>query len=105
MLIQILDDNRNPLAEVEFNTVQIVRCIKRNSGYAKLTSPITQADIASYLAKPIITTGESYKAQMFEEDAKIKLEAIQNNPGDLQEALRQAQTKIDSLNSTEPETE
>jgi hypothetical protein len=90
---------------VEFNVVQIVRCIKRarqrkfdEDGKPIPFNAITEADIAQYLAGPVISTGESYKQQMAREDSAIRLREIETAPDDTAGAIARADAIIANLN-------
>lgn len=101
MQIAIIAESGQTIAAVDFNQVQIIRCIKRLRGGEAPEGgwpAITEADIAAYLAGPIIGTGESYKAQMANEDAAIKMAEIEAAPDDTAGAIARAQARIAELN-------
>lgn len=106
MQIAIISENGQTIAAVDFNQVQIIRCIKRARGTQPVDADgnpvpwpaITELDIAQYLAGPIIGTGESYKAQMANEDAAIKMQEIEATPDDTAGAIARAQARIAELN-------
>jgi hypothetical protein len=117
MKIAIQTDDGQIIAAVEFNTVQIVRCIKRARGPQPVTVETTDAEgnvipggvpipwpvigpaeIAAYIARPILETGESYKQQMANEDNAIFMAEVAKTPQDRIGAMARADAIIADLN-------
>lgn len=85
MTLVLVNEDGDELARIPFNTVQVIRCIKRNrTGEAPPDGwpPITDVDIANYALGPIIATGESWKAQMQIENERLLIDSVRESNGD-----------------------
>ena len=101
LIIQICDEAGNDLATIDTNTVQIRRCIKRETG---TNEPVSDSAVVERILRSLETVGEDWKRQMFQEDDVIRATALSALPRTAtteqrQAAIAEADTQIEALNT------
>lgn len=101
LIIQICDEAGNDLATIDTNTVQIRRCIKRETG---TNEPISDEAVVERILRSLQAVGDDWKRQMFTEDDAIRSAALSALPRDAstverQEVIARADAEIEAMNS------